>query len=188
MPEYQNTFKKFTTAAMAVVFFFTTSCENNPNQVRALVEVNNEPIEQQEDLEMVYTELGYKRFLMKAPKASNFTHLERPYLEFEKGIDVVFFNSEGLEENTLVADYAIRYPNEFMWEARGNVVLVSKDDKRLETEKLYWNEKEEIIYSDDFVTIHSGREIIMGEGFEADQYFNNYKIYKITGELDIDED
>lgn len=188
MIQTSHKIKLYTTAFWAVVFFLLISCENNPNEVRELTEVLEEPIEYQEDLEMVYTELGFKRFRLLAPAAANYGHLERPYFEFAKGIDVIFFDLEGEPENTLVADYAIRYPNESLWEARRNVVVVSSDNKTLETELLYWDEKKEIIYSDDFVTINTGKEIILGEGFEADQYFNNYKIFKITGEIDIDED
>ena len=58
----------------------------------------------------------------------------------------------------------------------------------LETEFLNWNEREEIIFSEEFVRITTGNQVIMGEGFEADQSFSNYRITKVTGELYLEDD
>jgi lipopolysaccharide export system protein LptC len=53
---------------------------------------------------------------------------------------------------------------------------------------LVWDVKEELISSDVFVKITTGDEVIMGEGFEADQGFTSYKLKgNVKGELKIEE-
>jgi LPS export ABC transporter protein LptC len=109
-------------------------------------------------------------------------------LEFPQGIDVRFFNKEEEEDSHLMADYAIRYPNKGIWEARGNVQVTNRKGERLDTEYMVWDEREEIIYSDEFVRITTGNQVIMGEGFKADQNFEKYEIEKVTGELYVEDD
>ena len=67
-------------------------------------------------------------------------------------------------------------------------MVVNKKGEQLNTEELYWDEKKETIYSEVFVKITTDEEIIMGEGFEADQNFTNYTLSKVTGQITIEDD
>jgi len=53
---------------------------------------------------------------------------------------------------------------------------------------LYWNKKEERLYSDAKVQIRTDGQLITGKGFEADQEFNTYRIFKVQGEITIDDE
>jgi hypothetical protein len=57
----------------------------------------------------------------------------------------------------------------------------------LNTEELYWYQKEELFKTDKFVTIRSESELHTGEGLEANQDFSYYTIIRPTGTLSIDE-
>jgi LPS export ABC transporter protein LptC len=183
--------KVYTTATTVLpeVAALFVSCSNDPAAVRELNLEDDEPLEYQENLRMVYTDSAVLRFELQAPVAANHPARDEkePYLEFPKGIDVVFFDSKGEPESSMRGNYAIRYPERNQWESRGNVVVVGKTGERLNTEHLIWDEKTETIFSDEFVTINTGKEIIKGEGFEADQNFTQYTIKKIVGEISLDE-
>jgi LPS export ABC transporter protein LptC len=176
-------------AGIAALAMFFLACENDPQAVRDLNIVDNEPLEYQENVRMVYTDSAVLRFEMLAPIAANYPEREdnEPYTEFPEGIDVVFFDNFGEPESSVKANYAIRFPRRNQWEAKGDVVVIGKTGEKLNTEHLIWDERREIIYSDEFVTINTGSEIFMGEGFEADQGFTQYTIKKIVGELSIDD-
>ena len=62
----------------------------------------------------------------------------------------------------------------------------SKGEK-LNTEKLIWNELTQKIYSDEFVKVTQKDKIIYGDGFESDQSFTKYRIFKIKGVINLKE-
>jgi lipopolysaccharide assembly outer membrane protein LptD (OstA) len=71
--------------------------------------------------------------------------------------------------------------------ASGNVEVINEKKEQLNTEKLYWNQKEGKIYSNDFVKITTQEEILMGEGFESNEDFTKYSIKKLKGTININE-
>jgi hypothetical protein len=72
-------------------------------------------------------------------------------------------------------------------EARKNVVVVNEKGERLNTEHLIWDEKKEKLLSDDFVKITTKDEIFYGNGFEANQDFTKYRIYKLKGTISLNK-
>jgi LPS export ABC transporter protein LptC len=50
---------------------------------------------------------------------------------------------------------------------RGNVVLVTSDGLRLETEHLAWAAREQRAWTNDPVTIYRGGVVVRGRGFES---------------------
>ena len=102
---------------------------------------------------------------------------------FPKGIDVYVYNQKLDTIATISADYAIRDQSKHTVEARRNVILTNSDMEQLNTEQLFWNSETQKIFTDDFVTINTKNQIIMGFGFEADQYFSTYTLSNITGTI-----
>jgi LPS export ABC transporter protein LptC len=174
---------------MAVaVMLFLFSCTNDPEEVKSIVVPEDLPMEETEDLDLSYSDSGYVRLNLKAPRAEYYPNLEEPERRFPNGIDVKFFDSFGKEESRLQADYAVQFMKKGLWQATGNVVVVNRKGEQLNTEELFWNEKTEEIYSDVFVRLSTGQEVIMGEGFKADQTFDNYEINKVTGTIEIEDE
>ena len=60
-------------------------------------------------------------------------------------------------------------------------VVLSSEEKRLETEELIWDEKRNKIYTDKKVIIITSKEVIEGKGFESNPDFSKYSISKIQG-------
>ncbi len=167
---------------------FLYACENDINEVKDLTQDEKIPLEVQENLELVYSDSSFMKMELKAPLAENYPQLEEPEMVFSEGIKVRFFDSYGQEDSRLRANHAIYYSGKRFWHAQGDVVVVNKKGEQLNTEELFWDEKKEVIYSEVFVKITTQDEIIMGEGFEADQNFTNYTISKVTGQITIEDD
>lgn len=180
--------KTKSTVACAAVLFLLGSCQNEVEQVRSFSEQERIPLEVQHNFLLSYTDSTYKRMELRAPLAESYPQMESPQREFREGIAVKFFDTFGEEESRLRADYALQLINKDLWEARGNVVVVNVKGEQLDTEKLFWDSRKEIIYSDEFVKITTPTEIITGEGFTADQNFRNYEISKVSGIINIEED
>lgn len=176
------------TAIWIAVLFLFLRCTNNPEVVRQINRIDSLPVEQRENIHLVYTDSGLKKFEMKAPVVAYFDDQQNPKLEFKEGIQVWFFDPEGRVESELSAGYAIRYPTLAKWEAMKNVIFVNRKMEKLETDHLIWEESSEKIYSEKKVTVTTPNEIIVGEGFEADQYFTTYKIKRVTGEILLEDE
>lgn len=175
-------------AALVAMLFLFSSCVNEVKDVRTLTKSERIPMEVQKDLHLEFTDSTYKKMELRAPLAESYPTLEEPQREFRKGIDVMFFDDYGIQDSRLTAEYALQMINKDIWEARGNVVVLNKKGEQLNTEKLFWDSKKEIIYTDEFVKITTPEEVIMGEGFKADQNFSEYEIYKVTGTINIEDD
>ncbi len=181
-----NILTKGIAASVAVLFLF--SCSNDIKQVQEITKEDNLPMDVQENLVLQYSDSSFVRLQLEAPLAESYTQLEDPQRKFPKGIEVFFFDSQGVQETRLKANQATNFINRRLWHATGDVVVVNKKGEQLNTEELYWDEKREKIYSEVFVKITTGKEIIMGEGFEADQSFDNYTISKVTGQIAIEDE
>ena len=83
----------------------------------------------------------------------------------------------------LTANYAIYYENRELWEAKGNVVVEKSDGKTLYTQQLFWNARTKKIYSnvDSKIVQNNGRDVFIGEGFESDEEFKDWRFRRMKG-------
>jgi LPS export ABC transporter protein LptC len=113
--------------------------------------------------------------------------LPKPITELSKGMKISFYDVNMNVISRMKSSYAIHYEQEHRWEARNNVEVVNLKGEKLNTEKLIWDERENKLLSDNFVKITTSKEIIMGNGFEADQDFSHYKIFNVTGHITLNQ-
>lgn len=185
-----NKFKS-TVALLAVLFSFSallSSCENEVKEVQKLSRDERIPMEIQKDFLLQYSDSTFIRMELTAPLAESYPQLDIPQREFREGIFVRFLDGYGNESSTLKADYALQLIDKDLWEARGDVVVTNKKGERLNTEKLFWHSRKEIIYSDEFVKLTTPTQIIEGKGFQADQDFTEYEINEVSGIINIEDD
>ena len=166
---------------LAVLF----SCQTNPVEMEALSKELNEPTVSTTDIEWFYTKNGKASFKLNSPEMFRFDG-EEAYLEFPKGIELESYESEGDKDAYLRSDYAIQHLKDNLIEAKGNVLLQNVKGEKLETEYLIWDEAKELIYTEEFVKITKNGQVIMGEGFESDIYFNEYTLKKSRGIINLD--
>ena len=100
---------------------------------------------------------------------------------FPKGIRVFVYNKRLDTIAIISSDFAIQNKNEKLIEASKNVILTNEKNEQLNTQKLFWDSHKKKIYTDDFVTINTDNEIIMGYGFVTDESFSSYSLSHITG-------
>lgn len=98
------------------------------------------------------------------------------------GMKVHFYGEDGKESSVLTAQSGKVDENTKNLEATGNVVVVSSDSTTLRTEKLYWDNKRQVVHTTEFVRIDSPKERLQGYGFESDQHLRRYRIFKVSGE------
>lgn len=91
-------------------------------------------------------------------------------------LDIDVLDSLGQSSTHIVGDSGIIRESTGMLYIYGNVVVVTSDQSRLETEYLWWDSKSDKIKTDAFVTITREGDVITGWGLEADERLKGYKI------------
>ncbi len=96
-------------------------------------------------------------------------------------VNTTFFKNSGEKDAVLTSKtgtYNVRLGN---MEARGNVVVVSTDGRKLETEHLRYDPGRNEIASDSAFVIHeSGGRVTEGIGFIGDPDLNNVRVLRST--------
>ena len=75
-----------------------------------------------------------------------------------------------------------------LWEARGNVVVEKSDGKKLYMQQLFWNQQTKKIYSnvDSKIVQNDGRDVFIGEGFESDEEFKDWRFRRMKGRMEVE--
>lgn len=127
-----------------------------------------------------YSDSAVVKMRMESPRQLDFGNGDR---EFPDGIYLEFYEN-GKMSSTLRADYCYYTADDDLYKATGNVVIQRVDNKdRLDTEELYWNQKKEDVFTDKYVIIQQGGELMEGVGLEAKQDFSYYKILDPKGTI-----
>ena len=172
---------------MRLFLFFLVvliSCTNDPKLVQEFVSDKQQPIEQIKGAELLHTENGKVKVRLLANRIERFQEIQ-PALVFPDHLEVYFYNDSSQLQSTLMADYASIDEEKKIMLAQNNVILISSDDKKVETTELVWDENKNKIYTDKKVKITTGKEVIYGEGFTSTPDFKQYSITKINGTFDF---
>lgn len=173
---------------MRFLFFLVlifVSCSNDPKLVQEFVSSEVLPIEKIEGAEMLHTENGKLKVKIVATTIERFNN-QQPQLVFSNHLVVYFYNDSALVQSTLKAEYAEINDEKKLMTAKENVILTNIAGKKLESEELIWDEKNNKIYTDKKVKITTGKEVIEGEGFVSNPDFTEYSISKIHGTFNFE--
>jgi LPS export ABC transporter protein LptC len=158
-----------------------SSCDKVENQ--RIIEYNG-PVREGDSIEMLYAEEDKLKVKMIAGKVRQFDNGDR---EFPEGLFLEFYDSLQIT-STMSANNAYYYKSTNKWRAQGKVSVKSQvKDEQLNTEELFWFPATKKIYTEKFVTIRTGTEVIYGTGLDADQDLTNYRIRRVEGEFEVDE-
>jgi len=142
--------------------------------------------EQAENVEMHYSDSGTLKAIIYAPVLERHP-VEEPFTTFNKGITTYFYGPNGKVNNSVKSNYGISYDSKKIIELRNDVRVVNAQQEKLNTDKLIWDQNTGKIHTDEFVKITTPENIIFGEGFEANQDFTEYRIFKVKGTISVDE-
>jgi len=136
------------------------------------------------NFETTFTDSGVVRYHLKTPHLLQFTEEKNPYMEFPEGFHLQEYDKDKKIKSELSANYGKEYINERKWLATGNVVMVNNKGDTLRTEELNYLEKEDLIYTDKFVSIKKGGDFIKGVGgFKSDAQMTKWSFIKTSGNV-----
>ncbi len=166
------------------------SCKNDIETINALTNEVDLPDVSGFNIEISYTDSGILKGKILAPEAHDYSRKEEPYTEFPKGIKVIFYDKSGNPESYIQANYAILYKKKQLWEGRNQVLAENQaKGEKLETEQIFWDQNEKLIYSEKFSTITNKDGVFYGEnGFEARENLSKWWMKGYKGKVNISDE
>jgi len=181
---------KIPVAILVTGFLF--SCVNDLDAIQQVTHDPNAPEEVTKNLYVHYTDSGYARIQIYAAIAETYEKPEK-ITKLKDQVRVNFFSSTGEIVSTLTSLYGeINFETGLMM-VRDSVVLINLKKKHwLETEELYYNQRDSLVYTDKFVFIKKkGKKgALRGRGLSTTPFFTDPQgvIKEPEGPLYFDED
>lgn len=165
---------------LLAVALFLFSCENSLNTVRKSTLVEFSPIGEAKDLNLKYTDSGRIKAVLISPQMLDFSQLEFPYTEFPKGINLTVYDEKG-NKSFVTSNYAISYTGSSLIDLSGNVKITTHDNKLLETEQIYYDQKNEWFFTQKPYKYTNKGSVINGVGIDFSKDFKTLDTQQING-------
>lgn len=184
------------TATIVMLFLLSACSKKKQPTTEAITNRDSVPIMVTHGVSTYISDSGVVRYKIITDEWKVFDRLDPSRWTFEQGVYLEKFNNDLSIEATILADTAYYYDKEELWELRGNVHIENEQDEKFDTQLLFWNQKSQTIYSDQYIRIRQQKRIITGIGFTSNQNFTQYTIKQTQGifpvkeneNVDVDED
>ena len=172
--------KKNTVTSMATalaVAFVVFSCKGKLSEAEHL-NLDEIPLQRVTGMFFVQTENGRLQMRVEAPVMEVYEKDTCQFDLFPEGLSVYGYSDEGVLETMIRSDKA-RHDKSKMngaesWSAFGHVVVrnVVKGET-METDTIYWDQKNKEIYTDCYVKMYSASGFMQGYGMRSDDMARN---------------
>ncbi len=180
------------------IFFY--GCQDTYKRVGDEKQILIYPQGVAQDFELTYTETteelesqdkGSSRVIavLKSPLSEDYDNMIFKYRTFPEGLVVEYYDQDN-NMSTIKADYGIIYSQTDIIDLRGGVVIETHDGKKLETPQLFWDRKDEWIFTQEKFTYTNPEEgtIMDGEGMDFNRDFSYFNAHRTYGLISIKED
>ena len=173
-----------TLVIIAITTFF--SCDDSSTLLKQINTFNENPVGIAYNINMTYTDSASIKARLEAPVHLDFSHLSFKYSEFPDGLRVIFYNEQN-QENTVYADYGILYNQTKIVDLQGNVVLLSYDGSRLETDQMYWDAEKEWLFTEEPFLFQNNDYNLAANRLDTNKEFSKFQTGKLSGTIAVEE-
>lgn len=157
------------------------SCESNFKDVQRINSVAFSPSGETENINLKYTDSGKVKAILVSPLMLDFSNLEYGFNEFPKGVHVTLFDVHN-KKSYVEADYAITYAKTDIIDLQGNVKITSSEGQVLETQQLYYDQKNEWFYTEKKFKFTDGKDsYVEGPGVDFSKDFKVFNAQQNNG-------
>lgn len=136
------------------------------------------------DVYSLISDSGLTRYRMKTKIWDMYTYkVKEPYWFFPKGLQMEKLDSVYKVSANIVADTAVYYMNRRLWHLRGHVKIKNLEGLRFFTSEMFYDDRNDKVYSGRPVQIITKDRIINGVGFKSNRNMTDYTIYKFKANL-----
>ncbi|NLC48854.1 MAG: LPS export ABC transporter periplasmic protein LptC [Bacteroidales bacterium] len=173
-----------------VVLFFYTACGSKDTETIDLkFDPETTPSMNTDSVTTLISDSGITRYKLVADNWQVFDKAAEPFWYFPEGIYLERFDSLFQVEAKILADSAWNYTDKRLWRLKGNVDIRNMEGEKFLSDELFWDQKEQRVYSDKYIEIKRGETELKGYGFESNQAMTEYRIFRPhDGKIPFKED
>ena len=161
-------------------------CESNFKEVQKSNLSDFVPSGEAEKINLKYTDSGRITAILVSPLMKEYGNVDFPFTDFPKGIDVTLYD-KNKKRTVILADYATSYKITNIIDLVGNVKITSQDGQMLETDQLYFDQKNEWFFTEKSFKFTDTKGVSNGQGIDFSKDFKVINSQKISGEIESDE-
>jgi len=166
---------------VAVIGF--SACEGNFKDVQMINYSEFVPSGEAIDFNLKYTDSGKIKSVLISPKMLDYSNVEFPFTEFPKGIDVTMYDNKG-KRTFITSDYAVTFKGTDIIDLQKNVKIRTETGQLLETDQLYFDQKNEWFYTEKKFKFTDPKGVSNGEGIDFSKDFKIINSQRINGIVD----
>ncbi|WP_220763014.1 LPS export ABC transporter periplasmic protein LptC [Flavobacterium sp. UMI-01] len=171
-------------AVLAVVCFW--GCESNFKEVQKSNYSEFIPGGDADAVNLKYTDSGLIKVILLSPKMLDYSNVNFPFTEFPKGIDLTVYDAKA-KTTRITANYAVSYGMTNIIDLQGKVRIQSQDGQLLETEQLFYDQKNEWFFTEKRFKFTDLKGVSNGQGIDFSKDFKIINSQRITGEVESAE-
>ncbi|KIA82669.1 LPS export ABC transporter periplasmic protein LptC [Flavobacterium sp. AED] len=168
----------------AVTLFF--GCESNFKEVQKINFSEFVPSGDADNVNLKYTDSGLIKAILVSPKMLDFSSIDFPFTEFPKGIDVTLYDNKA-KKTFITSNYAVSYKMTGIIDLQGKVRIKSENGQMLETEQLYYDQKNEWFFTEKKFKFTDSKGASNGQGIDFSKDFKVINSQRIAGEIQTAE-
>ena len=158
-------------------------CESNFKEVQKINFSEFVPTGEADKINLKYTDSGRITAVLISPKMREYASVDFPFTEFPKGIDVTLYDKNG-KMTFVKSDYATSFKSTNIIDLKGNVKINSQDGQTLETDQLYFDQKNEWFFTEKSFKFTDPKGVSNGKGIDFSKDFKVINSQSIAGEVE----
>ena len=164
-----------------------TACENQMKDINAIEHIQKEEaVDLYKDVKIIYSDSAVVKAQLTGPEMKIYhdtTQGKNNNYEFEKGLQIIFFDANGKETQRIKSDYGKQRSKEGITEFRKNVVITMADGSIIKSEEIFYDENQKIYYNTVPITMDfkDERGSLQAMSFRSDTEFKNIDGQIMTG-------
>ena len=174
--------KSFIFIRIILLFVLSMSCENNLEGVHKMGISEFSPSGEADSINLKYTDSGRITANLISSKMLDHASISFPFTEFPKGIHLTLFDKEG-KMTFIESRYAITYKLTNLIDLQDKVKISNPNGEQLETEQLYYDQKNEWFFTSKKFKFTSPKGVSYGEGIDFSKDFKKVNSQKISGKI-----
>ena len=144
------------------------------------------PSGEADTINLKYTDSGRITAALVSPKMLDYSMVEFPFTEFPDGIDLTLYDAKG-KKTYVKSNYASSFKGTDLIDLQGNVRISNDNGDLLQTEQLYFDQKNEWFFTQKKFKFTSPKGVTNGQGIDFSKDFKKVNSQKISAEIDKSE-
>jgi LPS export ABC transporter protein LptC len=171
---------------LSLLVIVVLGCESNFKEVQKNDYSEFVPSGDADNVNLKYTDSGKIKSILISPKMFDYANVDFAFTEFPKGVDVTIFDNNG-KKTFIKSNYAISYKPTNIIDLQGKVKITSESGQMLETEQLYFDQKNEWFYTEKKFKLTDAKGGSTGQGIDFSKDFKVVNSQRIEGEIESSE-